>query len=376
MPRISRKFHRADHAPAIINAGRRRRFSLITDNSATTFVESTAPTPAERAARELYNAARALATKYNGKAIETYRQLIQEFQPSLELAVQEIVIRAYFNLGFRLHAVGRRDEALEAYNELLLPFRWMPDAVTRERAADAHVNRGRILQEADRPAAAAAAFHQALQTDPDHRLREEITEDIQICLDYLQTKELNQRLNSGLVSPGTVHDSGVPGEPTAPAQARGSAWAATHSATADAAGHEVTRPATAAGDLNVVAAELGVSFEDGKKALQRLAAEAKREATIRARSVDDARLLAGDLPASLRPRDQVQQPRTAPDEATIARADDVLAAYADGRRHGIEFSETEMMFVRASWRVKDAVKPKEPGKRRGRPKAHRTVMHS
>lgn len=86
------------------------------------------------------------------------------------------------------------------------------------------------------------------------------------------------RQSSDLVSEPSVQDRPVPGETTTPAQARGKPGLRHRPPLPEKVGHGVTRPAATAGDLNAVAEELGVPFEEGELVLRRFA-EAKSQAT-------------------------------------------------------------------------------------------------
>ena len=131
----------------------------------------------------------------------------------------------------------------------------------------------------------------------------------------------------------------------------------------------------AAINLNAAADEQGVSRSE---VLEFIEQRAKREITGNISTVDaataDARLLGGELPASLRPRPDIRH--APPDASTIDRADDVLAAYTTGKKKGQTYSKDDMEFVRAAWRVKKAARAPASPKKRGRPKLHREFIQS
>jgi hypothetical protein len=327
------------------------------------------------------------------------RALVKELQRVLEQR-SEFVERATKSFAWvvRLALAGKafaevREEAKRALTDPDAKLEILHTAIDRARAIPEHLDRSTVLVR--------LAVHL-----PDEEREAVLTEALEAACEISSAEDRTRfanwvkwfieaigRQNSDLVSSETVQDNPVPGETITPAQARGKSGLRHSPPLRDTAGHEQTRPAETAAQQLALAAQIPVEAargivnatvskpEEMKAASTKLLRPSEKfvsEGEHRAndRSAADAHLLAGDLPASLQPRGQVRNASTPPDEATIAMADDVLAAYADGKRHGVEFSDTEMMFVRASWRVKDAVKPKEPGKRRGRPKAHRIVMHS
>jgi methyltransferase (TIGR00027 family) len=100
-------------------------------------------------------------------AIAAYDDLLSRFAAATELPLRELVANAVFNKGVALRALGRSEDAIAAYDDLLSRFAAATELPLRELVANALVNKGATLSALGRSEDAIAAYDAASQEPTD-----------------------------------------------------------------------------------------------------------------------------------------------------------------------------------------------------------------
>lgn len=109
------------------------------------------------------------------EAIACYDELVKRTGGARDRGLQEAAVRALFNKGARLSGMARKEEAIAAYDELIQRFAGEQSPGLREAVAKALVNKGIALAELDRVAEAVAVLDDVAtrwSASPDPTLRE------------------------------------------------------------------------------------------------------------------------------------------------------------------------------------------------------------
>ncbi|HXJ93627.1 MAG TPA: tetratricopeptide repeat protein [Terriglobia bacterium] len=119
--------------------------------------------PAERVARALLNKGVTLGTLGRGEeAIAAYNEVVHRFAECREAAFREQVARALVSKGATLKTLGRSEEAIAAYEEVGRRFSESRVPALREQVAKALVNKGETLTILNRSEEAILAYHAVL----------------------------------------------------------------------------------------------------------------------------------------------------------------------------------------------------------------------
>jgi tetratricopeptide (TPR) repeat protein len=111
------------------------------------------------------------------EALAAYQQVIDDYRDDPSPALREQVARALYNRGATLGKLGRPQEALAAYQQVIDDYRDDPSPALREQVARALNNRGIRLGRLDRQQDALAAYQQLIddyRDDPSPALREQV----------------------------------------------------------------------------------------------------------------------------------------------------------------------------------------------------------
>lgn len=120
----------------------------------------------------LFNKGVVLAQLGRGdEAIEVYDELVSRAGGSRELGLRENAVRALFNKGARLRGLDRREEAIAVYDELVKRYSGDSEPTMREAVGKAMVNKGIALAELNRLSEAIAVLDDVIErwhdsTDP------------------------------------------------------------------------------------------------------------------------------------------------------------------------------------------------------------------
>ena len=97
------------------------------------------------------------------EAVATYDEVVRRFGASDEPALREQVARALFNKGFRLGVLGRTEEAVATYDEVVRRFGASDEPALREGVARALVNKGVDLGALGRTEEAVATYDEVVR---------------------------------------------------------------------------------------------------------------------------------------------------------------------------------------------------------------------
>ena len=111
------------------------------------------------------------------EALVVYDEVIARYAEAPEAALREQVARALFNKGVRLGELGRSEEALVVYDEVIARYAEAPEAALREQVARALVNKGVTLGELGRSEEALVVYDEVIARyaeAPEAALREQV----------------------------------------------------------------------------------------------------------------------------------------------------------------------------------------------------------
>ena len=175
-------------------------------------------------------------------ALAVYDDLLARFGTATELPLRQAVANALRNKGVMLSYFSSRADALVVYNDLLTRFGTATELPLREEVGKTLISKYVTLVTAGLREAALAVCDDLLA-----RFGPTTEPPLRKYFDFYQvaraaTDDVIAALNRPLVSPETVHDNPMPGEPTTPDGAAGQPRPRSALQVPEA-GHELTRPA-------------------------------------------------------------------------------------------------------------------------------------
>jgi len=118
----------------------------------------------EQMARALFNKAVALGILGRSEeALAAYEEVVRRFGEANEPALREQVAKALFNKGVRLGALGRSEEEIAVSEEVVRRFGEATESALREQVAKALFNKGVALRESGRSEEAIAVYEEVVR---------------------------------------------------------------------------------------------------------------------------------------------------------------------------------------------------------------------